>query len=305
MLYPVELRALIISIFKTPQNVQNQAPAIAGAAGRGLCLKAKNDASPRRYPAGGVFIIHAKIFCYQKKRRRLRGSMMNASRLATVLMTALIFLIGSLGCSTPPPTIPTDPDAEVSYDGLHKIENSRADAAWAVPDLDFSGYTKIRFVSLGIEYREVAKKGSSSVARSQGGPFFIDDKARAQFEDLVDEIFSEELGKITRFQIVDESGPDTLEVGGGLLNVTSQVPPDPVGGRSVHLLTYVGDATLVLEIRDSESNRILARAVDRRAAESIGGSFRRSNTVSGSVEVKRLIRYWAVELREVLEGFNP
>ncbi len=231
--------------------------------------------------------------------------MMKKSKSVMALMTTSIFLIGSLGCSTPPPTIPTGPDAEVSFDGLHKVENSRSDAAWAVPDLDFSGYTKIRFVSLGIEYREVAKKGSSSVVRSQGGPFFIDDKARAQFEALVSEIFSEELGKITRFQIVDESGPDTLEVGGGLLNVTSQVPPDPVGGRSVHFLTYVGDATLVLEIRDSMSNRILARAVDRRAAETIGGTFRRSNTVTNSVEVKRLIRYWAVALREGLEGFNP
>ncbi len=220
-------------------------------------------------------------------------------------MMACIFLVGSLGCTTAPPSIPTGPDAEVSFDGLHRVENSRSDAAWAVPDLDFSGYTKIRFVSLGIEYREVANRGSSSMARSQGGPYFIDDRARAQFEELVSEIFSEELGKITRFQIVDESGPDTLEVGGGLLNVTSQVPPDPVGGRSVHFLTNVGDATLVLEIRDSESNRILARAVDRRAAETIGGSFRRSNSVSNSAEVKRLIRHWAVALREALEGFNP
>ena len=220
-------------------------------------------------------------------------------------MTAFILLVGSLGCTTAPPSIQTGSDAEVSFDGLHKVDNSRSDAAWAVPDLDFSGYTKIRFVSLGIEYKEVANKGSSQVVRSQGGPYFIDDKARAQFEALVSEIFSEELGKITRFQIVDVSGPDTLEVGGGLLNVTSQVPPDPAGGRSVHYLTYVGDATLVLEIRDSMSNRILARAVDRRAAETLGGTFRRSNTVTNSVEVKRLIRYWAVALREGLEGFNP
>lgn len=230
---------------------------------------------------------------------------MKKIKLIRVPITAFIFVAGLLGCTTPPPTIPTGPDAEVSYDGLHKVENSRSDAAWAVPDLDFSGYTKIRFVSLGIEYRDVRQTGSSQTARSQGGPFFIDDKARAQFEALVSEIFIEELDKITRFQIVDEAGPDTMEVGGGLLNVTSQVPPDPVGGRSVHYLTYVGDATLVLEIRDSESNRILARAVDRRAAETIGGTFRRSNSVSNSVEVKRLIRHWAVALREVLEGFNP
>ena len=220
-------------------------------------------------------------------------------------MTAFIFLVGPLGCTTAPPNIQTGPDAETSYDGLHKVDNARNDAAWAVPDFDLSGYTNIIFVNLGIEYKEVRNKGSSQVARSQGGPYFIDDKARAQFEDLVSEIFSEELQKITRFQIVHEPGPDTLLVGGGLLNVTSQVPPDPVGGRSRYYLSNIGDATLVLEIRDSESNRILARAVDRRAAETIGGSFQRSNSVTNSAEVKRLIRHWAVALREGLEGFNP
>ncbi len=64
MLYPVELRALIISIFKTPQNVQNRAPEFAGTAGRGLCLMAKNGATPQGYPAGGIFVIHAKILIY-------------------------------------------------------------------------------------------------------------------------------------------------------------------------------------------------------------------------------------------------
>ena len=230
---------------------------------------------------------------------------MKVIRSVLALMTAFILLVGSLGCTTAPPSIQTGPDAETSYDGLHKIDNARSDAAWAVPDFDLSGYTNVIFVNLGIEYREVRYKGSSQVVRSQGGPYFIDDKARAQFEELVSEIFSEELGKITRFQIVDEPGSDTLLVGGGLLNVTSMVPPDPVGSRSVYLLTNIGDATLVLEIRDSESNRILARAVDRRAAESIGGTFRRSNTATNSVEVKRLIRHWAVALREGLEGFNP
>ena len=230
---------------------------------------------------------------------------MKIIRSVLALITAFILSVVSLGCTTAPPSIQTGPDAEITHDGLHKVENARSDAAWAVPDFDLSGYTNIMFVNLGIEYKEVTYKGSSPAVISQGGPYFIDDRARAQFEELVSEIFSEELGKITRFQIVDEPGPDTLLVGGGLLNVTSQVPPDSAGSRTRYLLSKIGDATLVLEIRDSKSNRILARSVDRRAAETIGGSFQRSNTVSNSVELKRLIRYWAVALREGLEGFYP
>jgi hypothetical protein len=229
---------------------------------------------------------------------------MKLIRLALTLMTAFILVVGSVGCTTAPPTVQTGPDAELSFDGLHKVDNTRVDAAWAVPDLDLSSYTKIMPVNAGIEYRQVKNRGSTSVARSSGGPYFINDKSRAQFEALVDEIVMEELRKSNRFYIVDEPGPDVLIVGGGLLDVTSYVPPDPVGGRSYIYLSSVGEATLVLEVRDSETNRILARAVDRRAAETIGGTFQRSNSVTNSAEVKRLIRFWASGLREGLEGFT-
>jgi hypothetical protein len=176
--------------------------------------------------------------------------------------------------------------------------------AWAEPDFDLSGYWKILPVNLGIEYREVKDRGNTATARSRSGPYFIDDKARMEFEALVDEIVMEELQKSSRFEIVNEPGPGVLIVGGGLLNVTSEVPPEPIGARSRIYLSSVGEATLVLEIRDSESNRILARAVDRRAAEPIGDTFTRSNTVTNSAEVRRLIRHWAVLVREALEGFT-
>lgn len=228
---------------------------------------------------------------------------MKLLRTILLLVTPVLLAVGSVGCATKQPTAQTGPDAEVSFDGLHKFDNTRVDVAWAVPDLDLSGYWKILPVNVGIEYREVKNRGTTTAARSSGGPFFIDDKARAQFEALVDEIVMEELKKSSRFEVVDEPGPGTLIVSGGLLNVTSQVPPDTVG-RSRIYLSSVGEATLVLEIRDSETNRILGRTVDRRAAETIGGTFTISNTVTTNAEVRRLIRYWGTLVREALEGFT-
>lgn len=140
--------------------------------------------------------------------------------------------------------------------------------------------------------------------RSRGGPYFIDDKSRGQFEELVGNIFKEELQKVEKYELVDGPGEDVLMVRGGLLNVTSYVPPDPIGGRSQIYLSSIGEATLVLELRDSETGTILARSVDRRAAETIGGTFQQSNSVTNSGEVRRLIRHWATRLREGLDGFQ-
>jgi hypothetical protein len=220
------------------------------------------------------------------------------------LTTPLIFAVVLVACTTAPPTIQTGPDAELSFDGLHKVDNSQADVAWARPDFDISGYTKIWLVGAGIEYRQVKDRGRSTIARSQGGPYFIDDKSRAQFEELVGKVFREELEKIEKYELVDGPGPDVLMLRGGLLDVTSYVPPDPIGGRSFIYLSSVGEATLVLELRDSETGTILARSVDRRAAETIGGTFTRSNSVTNSAEARRLMRFWATRLREGLDGFG-
>lgn len=220
------------------------------------------------------------------------------------LTTPLVFAVVLVACTTAPPTIQTGPDAELSFDGLHKVDNSQADMAWARPDFDISGYTKIWPIGAGIEYRQVKNRGRTSIDRTRGGPYFIDDKSRAQFEELVGTVFREEFEKIEKFELVDGPGPDVLMIRGGLLDVTSYVPPDPVGGRSAVFLSSVGEATLVLELRDSETGTILARSIDRRAAETIGGTFTRSNSVTNSAEARRLIKFWATRLREGLDGFS-
>jgi hypothetical protein len=83
-----------------------------------------------------------------------------------------------------------------------------------------------------------------------------------------------------------------------LIDVVSRVPPEPIG-RGRIFLRAVGEATLVLELRDSESNEILARAVDRRAAESAFP--RESVSITNWAEVRRIAKTWAQTLRRRFE----
>jgi len=224
---------------------------------------------------------------------------LSISRLLALAVAAL-----AVACTTTPPSIQTGPDAEVSFDGLHKVDNSQADLAWATPDFDISGYTKIMLVGEGIEYTPAKNRGRTSMERQRGGPYFIDENSRARFEALVSEVFLEEMQKIERFEIVDEPGPDVMMIRGGLLDVVSYVPPDTNIGRGGIYLRTVGEATLVLELRDSETGAILARSIDRRAAERMGDTMMESNRVTNAAEVRRLIRFWGTRLREGLEGFG-
>ena len=208
------------------------------------------------------------------------------------------------GCATPEPSLQTGPNAEVSFDGLTKVDNSRADAAWARPDLDLSRYNKLMLVSAGFEYTDASNRGRTAMERSRGGPYVIDEQRRERFEELVNEVWTEEIAKIKNFSIVTEPGPDVLMLRGALLDIETNVPnTDQMPGRSRVYVSYVGEATLVLELRDSQTGAILARSVDRRAAERMGGQLFESNSVTNAAEVRRLMRFWAQRLVQALDGF--
>jgi hypothetical protein len=206
------------------------------------------------------------------------------------------------GCTASTPTIDTSPEAEVTFDGLHEIKGGKADQAWAKPGMDLSQYSKIMLQGAGIEYRPGGESGRSSVARSRGGPYEVTEDQKARLRAVVAEGFLEELSKSERFTIVSEPGPDVLLVKGAILDVVSYVPPEPIGMVDIYI-SKIGEATLVLELRDSITEAILARAVDRRAAEDLRGMIE-SNRIRNTTEVKRLIGVWARLLRERLDQFG-
>ncbi len=205
------------------------------------------------------------------------------------------------GCAASTPTVDTSAEAEMTYDGLYPVKGGTADQAWARPGADISQYSKIMLQGVGIEYRPGGESGRLSYSRSRADHFDITDAQKKRLESIVRDAFLAELGESKHFTIVDEPGPDVLLVRGALLDVVSYVPPEPIG-RGEIFLSSVGEATLVLELRDSISEAIIARAVDRRAAEDSMG-FSRSSRINNISEVRRLAKTWARLLRERLDTY--
>jgi hypothetical protein len=207
------------------------------------------------------------------------------------------------GCSSTP-EFSSDPD-DVTHDGLTRINRTIMDTVWARQDIDLSGITKVRFDGLGVQYRNVdgpysgrAGTGSGRTRPSQT-EFQLDEATRALFEEEISSAFMEEIGRSTVFEVTEEAGPDVIDVHIGLLDVVSRVPPETVG-RSRIFIDSVGEATLVLEIRDSVSNTVLVRAVDRRAAQNV--QMQESTRPRNRAEVRRLGRRWGQIIREGLEA---
>jgi hypothetical protein len=208
-------------------------------------------------------------------------------------------------CAPATPNLQTGPDAEITYDGLHRLDNTSMDAAWMKPDIDLGAYTGLMLAGAGIALKPVDDAGQRWwPGKSSQSDFPISDEGQKRLQQEMRTAFVEELSKLERYELVDQPGAGVLLLVGGLIDVVSNVPPvDQCVGRCEVYLTEIGEATLVLELRDSVTQEVLVRAVDRRLAESPGWAIE-ADSVTVWSEVRQLARSWARLMRERLEELD-
>jgi len=205
------------------------------------------------------------------------------------------------GCTANSPKIQEGPFAERTFDGLVRVENTRMQKVWVKPDINLAGYDKIMLQGVGVQYRAVRFTGSDRLYTENTEFFPLSDQQKARVVETIAKAFKDEMAKCKYYSLTDTPDRKTLTVRGELLDIVSRTPPE-VGFREIYLSSF-GEATLVIELRDSMSDEIFARVVDRRAAEPFEDMIK-ANTVSAKMEVSRLATTWARLIRQGLDHLH-
>ncbi len=154
------------------------------------------------------------------------------------------------------------------------------DQAYIQPGVDFSKYTKLMTDGLEIYYPQ-----------SDGAPPEEHlDRIRESFRSA----FADAIGG--DYEVVDAPGPDVLMVKAQLIDmkVTGASGNYTPSGKLRELVAY-GELTFLMEMIDSESGDVLARAGDRTKDVSTGGGS------AEWAEVDKAARYWAGLFRNWLD----
>jgi len=191
----------------------------------------------------------------------------------------------------------------VTVDGLHRVDNSLVALAYMKPDMDLRGYTALMLDPVSVAYQKDPQGRRRSGLVGGGSANFALSPSQMEnlsswFQEAVVEAFAGDGG----YRIVDTPGPDVLRVSADLLDLIVRVPTERASGRSRTFVASYGEVTLVLEVRDSESGEILARAGDR--MDPTRGSGRALTEVSAAfvrADTRRLFEYWAGIMRERLD----
>jgi len=179
-----------------------------------------------------------------------------------------------------------------SWDGLLRIKAKRIDAVYLLPDADFRGYSKVMIDNPEIAFRKDWQRDQNRSRMGTSGR--ITDAEMRKAIDAGTAEFARLLGDAYRtagYQLAEEAGPDVLRLSTAVINVWVAAPERMTAGRSRTYSQEAGEATLIVEVRDSLSGEILGRAIDRRMAGDNAPYLRTS--VSNRADFEQLFRTWA------------
>ncbi|MDJ0929259.1 MAG: DUF3313 family protein [Gammaproteobacteria bacterium] len=172
---------------------------------------------------------------------------------------------------------------QTTVETFRKPAESRADDAYFKSGVDFGRFSKLKPVALEIYFYE---------GQGQPGPETV-----ARIRRIFREAFLAEIGD--DYPIVDAAGPDVLGVRASLVDLkhTQALGSLPVKGRAARLVAN-GQLTFFMELTDTETGEVLARAADQEKApaEPLGMSEDRV-WVETEVQAKR----WAGMFRDFLD----
>lgn len=194
----------------------------------------------------------------------------NINRISRTMAGGIVTIILIIsGCTT------------VTVQSFEKNQNSNVEASYVATDADFGKYNRLLGEDMGIFSPE-------------GSPLPEEDLQRIR------QIFRDAfLGELTGYEIVQSAGPGVMTVQASLIDLREadlgDVPHMRAGLRNV---ARPGVLVFMMEMRDSVTDRVLARGADSTSNPKIG-------TVEGRTtdwdDVQTAAQYWASLFRQFLD----
>ena len=202
-----------------------------------------------------------------------------------------------LGCESAPAADPAASAPEVNYEGLETVAGKRLDIAQVRPGVDFAAYSAVRFAEPELAFQ--------TPDRSQH-QFPLSEEQKQRFRNMLASAFEKELGRLESLELVTAPGPEVLTLSVRVQDIAVEISDESLSraSRGAAFLEASGDATVVLELKDSQSNEILARGVDTRSVEGVAMRQRGDQMVTRFEAADKVVGKWATTARNALDALT-
>ncbi|MCF2515230.1 DUF3313 domain-containing protein [Sphingomonas sp. G124] len=179
-----------------------------------------------------------------------------------------------------------------SWDGLVQVKAKKLAAVYLLPNADFRAYSKVMLDPAQVAFEKNWARDYNSSTMTLGGRVTDSEvqKAIADAQAGLNKIFAETFAK-QGYVVATAPGPDVARVTFGVIDLAVTAPDVGIGMGDTFAVD-AGEATFVIEVRDSITNQLLGRGLDRRAAGDNGPGYLRTS-VSNRDDFEQLFETWA------------
>ena len=185
-----------------------------------------------------------------------------------------------------------------TIDGLELIDDTRLALVYAQPYANLGQYNKIYLDNAYIAFKKNWQRNQN---RSQAHKVSSDDMSRIKSElsSLFREVFSKTLIE-GGYELVTERDNDVLLVRPSIINLDITAADTNSANRTQSFSETAGEMTLYLELYDSVTDDLIAKALDRQMDRRTG-FFQWQNHVTNRAAANRILQVWANVLKEGLD----
>jgi len=190
---------------------------------------------------------------------------------------------------------------EVTEDGLHRVPDSKMAIVYAEPGADLAQYQRIKLLDANVAFkknwaRDQRRGSSNTLGRVSSRDI---EKIKNNLAQEFDAVFRKTL-EDGGYEVVEESDEDVLLVRPAIINLDVNAPDTMSAGRSRSYTSTAGEMTLYIEIYDSVTGDLIAKAMDRRADTTRGSYYTWTNSVTNAAAARRILKGWASILLDAL-----
>ena len=187
---------------------------------------------------------------------------------------------------------------ETTVEGLQLIRDSNLALVYAEPGIDLGQYSKIYLDDAYIAFKKNWQRDQN---RHHPLKVTAEDMARmkAELSSLFREVFSSTLEE-GGYELVTERGEDVLLIRPAIINLDVVAPDTMDANRGSSYSESTGEMTLYLELYDSVTDDLIAKAMDRKTDRQTG-YFQWQTRVTNRAAANRILQVWANVLKEGLD----
>ena len=192
---------------------------------------------------------------------------------------------------------------KVTEDGLVLVEDSNLALVYADPEADLSGYTRVRLLDAEVAFKKNWERNQRS---SSINSLSLSNDIRRIKKGLAEEfrnVFTTVLEE-GGYSVVDEDADDVLLIRPAIVNLDITAPQTSQASNIRQQVKSAGEMTLYVELFDSVTGDLIAKALDRQADRENVDVYTWANRASNRAAADRILRGWAEILLNALNEAN-